>query len=88
MLFSSGVFEIEPDDLARVVDAGCNRAEGARRGIVEDRRVCAAIKVVEEAVRRPADIVRSNDLSRTADARSNRSVGGQGMIEGGEGPAT
>ena len=26
VLSSSGVFEIEPDDLARVVDAGCNRA--------------------------------------------------------------
>ena len=47
VLLKSAVFEKEPHDLARVVDAGCNRAQGARQGIVDGDVETVAVEVKE-----------------------------------------
>jgi len=73
--------DIDPDDLARAVDAEClGGASG--QGIVEGGVGGTAKK---EAVGAAGVFVKSDDLARAVDAECLGAVGGQGIVEGGVG---
>src|SRR5947207_14784342 len=83
-VMAAGVLVI-PDDLARGVDAECNRVAGGR-GIVESGVGAAAVK---EAMDLDAGVpVPPDHLARVVDARQNSAVGpGQWIVESGVGAA-
>jgi hypothetical protein len=71
--------DVPPDDLACIVDALCNGADGGQ-GIIEGGEGTAA---VEKAVEGVAE-VKPDDLTRIVDA-SCLAEGGQGIVHGGVG---